>query len=358
MQIFDQLTAQGHEQVVLFSHDDLKAVIAVHNTVLGPALGGVRMWPYANDDDALNDVLRLSRGMTYKAAVAGLNLGGAKAAIIGDPENDKTEALLRSLGRFIHSLGGRFIATTDIGTNADDMETMAEETDRVVGLHSSRGGSGDPSLFTAVGTLHGIRASLNHKFGHTNIGEVSYAVQGTGKTGEHIIRTLSEAGAKVFVSDINHQRVAHVVDTFGAEAVGLNDIYDVDANVFVPCALGSVINEETVERLKCDVVAGSANYQLESSDWGIELEKRGILYAPDFVINAGDLINVATELNGYNADRAHARIARIFDTVTRIFDIAERESISALEAANRMAEERIRTIGRVHAPFSGAPARY
>jgi leucine dehydrogenase len=347
MQIFDTLADYGHEQVVFFQYEDLRAIVAIHSTVMGPALGGLRMWPYANDDDALRDVLRLSRGMTYKAAVSGLNLGGGKAVVIGDPERDKSEALFRALGRFIGSLGGRYITAEDVGTNVD-----YQETDRVVGVHPVHGGSGDPSPFTAYGTMQGIRASLNRKYGHTDVGKLSYAVQGTGHVGEHLIRMLREEGAKVFVSDINDNRVKHVVDTHGAEAVGLNDIYDVDANVFVPCALGGVINAETVERLKCDVVAGSANNQLESDRWGTELEKRGIVYAPDYAINAGGLINVAIELQGYNADRAYAHVGKIYDNITNIFHIAERDGIASFEAADRLAEERIAAIGKVKAPYS------
>ena len=352
MQIFERLVDEGHEQVVLFSHDGLRAIVALHNTALGPALGGVRMWPYASDADAMNDVLRLSRGMTYKAAVCGLNLGGGKAVIIGDPERDKSEALFRAFGRFIGSLGGRYITAEDVGTNVDDMEYVFQETDRVVGVHPVHGGSGDPSPFTAFGTMQGIRASLVRKYGHSNVGELSYAVQGTGHVGEHLVRMLREEGAKVFVSDINDHLVSHVVDTYGAEAVGLNDIYDVDAKVFVPCALGGVINAETVERLKCDVVAGSANNQLESDRWGTELEKRGIVYAPDYAINSGGLINVAIELQGYNAERAYAHVEKIYDTITRIFQIAERDGIASFQAADRLAEERIAAVSRVKAPYS------
>ena len=352
MQIFERLAKQGHEQVVFFNYEGLKAIVAIHSTVMGPALGGLRMWPYANDEDALNDVLRLSRGMTYKAAVSGLNLGGGKAVVIGDPEKDKSEGLFRALGRFIGSLGGRYITAEDVGTTVDDMEYVFQETDRVVGVHPVHGGSGDPSPYTAFGTMQGIRASLNRKYGHTEVGKLSYAVQGTGHVGENLVRMLREEGAKVFVSDINDNRVKHVVDTYGAEAVGLNDIYDVDAKVFVPCALGGVINAETVERLKCDVVAGSANNQLESDRWGTELEKRGIVYAPDYAINAGGLINVAIELQGYNADRAYQHVAKIYDNISNIFAIAERDGIASWQAADRLAEERIATIGKVKAPYS------
>ncbi len=352
MHIFDTLAEQGHEQIVFFSYEGLRAIVAIHNTIMGPALGGLRMWPYASEDDALNDVLRLSRGMTYKAAVSGLNLGGGKAVLIGDPEKDKSEGLFRAFGRFIGSLGGRYITAEDVGTDVEDMEYVFQETDRVVGVHPVHGGSGDPSPYTAFGTMQGIRACLNRKYGHTEAGKASFSVQGAGHVGAHVVRMLRKEGAKVFVCDINDERVQHVVDEYGAEPVPLDDIYDVDAKVFVPCALGGVINADTVERLKVDVVAGSANNQLESENWGTELEKRGIVYAPDYAINAGGLINVAIELQGYNADRAYAHVAKIYNNIDNIFQIAERDGISAWQAADRLAEERIAQISKVKAPFS------
>jgi leucine dehydrogenase len=354
MNLFQQLEGMGHEQVVFFHHKDsgLKAIVAIHNTALGPALGGLRMWPYASDEDALKDVLRLSRGMTYKAAVSGLNLGGGKAVLIGDPAADKSEGLFRAFGRFIGSLGGRYITAEDVGTTVNDMDYIYQETDRVVGVHRVHGGSGDPSPFTAFGTLQGIKACLQKKYGHEDPGKVSFAVQGVGSVGSYLTKFLSEAGAKVFVCDINAERVQQCVDDYGAEAVSMDDIYDVDANVFSPCALGGVINEATLTRLKFDIVAGSANNQLETSAHGTALEDRGILYAPDYAINAGGLMNVAIELQGYDRDRAYRTVSSIRDIIGRIFQLAERDGIPTWKAADRLAEERIAMLTKVKEPYS------
>ncbi len=354
MELFERMAKMGHEQVVVFNYAEtgLKAIVAIHNTTLGPALGGLRMWPYANEEEALVDVLRLSRGMTYKAAVAGLNLGGGKAVLIGDPEKDKSEGLFRALGRFIGSLGGRYITAEDVGTNVNDMDYIYQETDRVVGVHRVHGGSGDPSPFTAYGTLQGIRACLLRKYGHDDPGKLSFAVQGVGHVGYYLTKYLREAGAKVFVCDINETRVEQAVDELGAEAVPLDQIYEVDAKVFSPCALGGVVNEDTVPRLKCDIVAGSANNQLESSEWGTALEERGILYAPDYAINAGGLMNVAIELQGYDRDRAYRTVSTIYDIISNIFNLAERDGIPSWQAADRLAEERIHAISHVKMPYS------
>jgi len=353
MNVFETTDAMGHEQVVFFNHRDsgLKCIVAIHSTILGPALGGLRMWPYASEADALKDVLRLSQGMTYKAAVSGLNLGGGKAVLIGNPETDKSEALFRALGRFIGSLGGRYITAEDVGTNVEDMDLIYQETDRVVGVHEVHGGSGDPSPFTALGTVHGIRACLEKRFGHADFSRVSFAVQGAGHVGQHLVRLLRAEGAKVFVTDINEERVEELVNAYGAEAVPMAQIYDADATVFVPCALGGVVNEDTLPRLKCEIVAGSANNQLESNEWGTELERRGILYAPDYAINAGGLMNCSLELQGYNEERAHRMVATIYNVIRRIFEIAEREALPSWQAADRLAEQRIQAIGRIKLPY-------
>jgi leucine dehydrogenase len=352
--LFQQLGDMGHEQVVFFHHKDsgLKAIVAIHNTALGPALGGLRMWPYASEEEAIKDVLRLSRGMTYKAAVSGLNLGGGKAVLIGNPATDKSEGLFRAFGRFIGSLGGRYITAEDVGTTVNDMDYIYQETDRVVGVHRVHGGSGDPSPFTAFGTLQGIKACLLKKYGHDDPGKVSFAVQGVGSVGSYLTKFLSEAGAKVFVCDISPDRVQQCVDDYGAEAVPMDAIYDVDANVFSPCALGGVINEETLSRLKFDIVAGSANNQLETSAHGTALEERGILYAPDYAINAGGLMNVAIELQGYDRDRAYRTVSSIRDIMGRIFQVADRDGIPTWKAADRLAEERIAMLTKVKEPYS------
>lgn len=353
MNLFEMLGQLGHEQVVFFHHREsgLKCVIAIHSTLLGPALGGLRMWPYASEAHAVRDVLKHSKNMTYRAAIAGLNLGGGKAVIIGNPESDKSEALLRALGRYINSLGGRFIVSEDVGTNVDDMEQIRQETKHVVGVHQVNGGSGDPARFTALGTLHGIRACLEFKYGHADLRRASFAVQGAGQVGHHLVRSLREAGAKVFVTDINDQRVEALVDAYGAEAVPMSQIYDVDATVFSPCALSGVINEDTVPRLRCQIVAGGANNQLDSEELGIELDRRGILYAPDYAINAGGLMNSASELQGYNEERAVQGVARIHGVITRILDLSRRESLPTLSAANRLAQQRIDSLSQVKLPY-------
>ena len=301
MNLFETIHTTEHEQVV-FCHNKeagLKGIIAIHNTTLGPALGGLRMWPYATEQEALDDVLRLSRGMTYKAAVAGLNLGGGKSVLIGDPRKDKSEALFRSFGRFIDSMNGRYITAEDVGIDVNDMEYVFQETDNCVGVHQVHGGSGDPSPFTAFGTLQGIRASLQHKFNNEEVGDYSYAVQGVGHVGFELVKLLRNEGAKVFVTDINEESVQAAVD-LGCEAVGLDDIYDVDADVFCPTALGAIVNEQTIPRFKFKIVCGAANNQLATEECGNELERRGILYAPDYAVNAGGLMNVSIEFEGYN----------------------------------------------------------
>lgn len=354
MELFDTMSERGHEQVVFFQDrpTGLRAIVAIHSTVLGPALGGLRMWPYVNEEEALRDVLRLSRGMTYKAAVSGLNLGGGKAVVIGDPEQDKSEALFRMLGRFIGSLYNRYITAEDVGTTVDDMDYIFQETDRVVGVHEVHGGSGDPSPFTALGTLKGIEACVERKFGHVDLGRLAFGVQGVGHVGRHLVHLLRQRGARVTVTDINDERVQSVVDEYGAAAVPMQNIYEQEMDVFVPCALGGVINEDTVPRLKCGIVAGSANNQLESEAWGTALEERGILYAPDYAINAGGLINVAIELQGYDKERAHRQVSLIYNNLGRIFDIAERDGIPSWQAADRMAEERIAAVGRTKLPYT------
>lgn len=352
MELFATLEKMGHEEVVFFHHQasGLKAIVAIHNTVLGPALGGLRMWPYKSDAEALNDVLRLSRGMTYKAAVSGLNLGGGKAVIIGNPETDKSESFFRALGRFINSLGGRYITAEDVNTSVEDMDFIFQETDHVVGVHPVHGGSGDPSPFTAYGTLQGIRASLMKKYGHTDVGKLSFSVQGVGHVGIHLVRMLREEGAKVFVCDMNEQRVQQAVE-MGAEAVAMDNIYDVDAKVYVPCALGATVNEETIPRLKCEIVAGSANNQLANNECGNELEKRGILYAPDYAINAGGLMNVSIELQGYDRERANRMVSSVYGIIENIYKVAEKEGIPTWQAADHIAEKRIEALGKVKLPY-------
>lgn len=359
--VFESIGTMGHEEVVYCHNKDagLKAIIAIHNTALGPALGGLRMWPYKSEQDALNDVLRLSKGMTYKASVAGLNLGGGKAVIIGDPSKDKSEALFRALGRYINSLNGRYITAEDVGIDVNDMEYVLHETQFVTGVHPVHGGSGDPSPFTAYGTMQGMLASLNHRFGNEEVGRYSYAVQGVGHVGFELVKLLRAAGAKVFVTDINQDQVRRCVDELGCEAVPLDDIYDVEADVYAPCALGGTVNPDTMERFKFKVVCGAANNQLATDECGDELEKRGMIYAPDYAVNAGGLMNVSIELDGYDEERARRMMRSIYYNVGRVFQIAQRDGIPTWRAADRMAEERIAAVGRLKLPHMGyTPPRF
>ena len=353
--LFETIAATGHEQIVYCHSKDagLRAIIAIHNSVLGPALGGLRMWPYKTEAEALNDVLRLSRGMTFKNAVAGLNLGGGKAVIIGDPSKDKSEALFRAFGRFVNSLNGRYITAEDVGIDVNDMEWVFRETEFVTGVHQVHGGSGDPSPFTAFGTLQGLMAALNHRFGNEDVGKYSYAVQGAGHVGLEFIKLLREQNAKVFVTDINKALVQRAVDEYGCTAVGLDEIYDTDAEVYSPCALGGTVNEQTLPRLKCKIICGAANNQLATDAIGDEVEKRGILYAPDYAVNAGGVMNVSLEIDGYNRERAMRMMRTIYYNVGRIFEIAKRDGIPTYKAADRMAEERIATIGKIKLPHMG-----
>ena len=358
--IFETLDTFGHEQVVFCHNKDagLKAIIAIHNTVLGPALGGTRMWPYTSEAEALNDVLRLSRGMTFKNAVAGLNIGGGKAVIIGDPAKDKSEALFRAFGQFVDSLGGRYITAEDVGIDVNDMEYVYRETQYVTGVHQIHGGSGDPSPFTAYGALQGLMATLNKKYGNEDVGKYSYAVQGLGHVGMEYVKLLKERGAKIFVTDINKTLVDKAVSEYGAEAVGTNDIYDVAADVYSPCALGGTVNEQTLPRFKFKVICGAANNQLSTDAIGDEVVKRGILYAPDYAVNAGGVMNVALELDGYNRERAMRMMRTIYHNLTRIYEISDRDGIPTYRAADRLAEERISAIGKLKLPMGRSQPRF
>lgn len=356
--IFESISKTEHEEVVFCHNKDagLKAIIAIHNTVLGPALGGTRMWPYATEQEALNDVLRLSRGMTYKAAVSGLNLGGGKAVIWGDPNKDKSEALFRAFGRFVNSLNGRYITAEDVGIDVNDMEYVLRETEYVTGVHQVHGGSGDPSPFTAFGTLQGLMAALNVKFGNEDVGKYSYAVQGVGHVGMEFVKLLHERGAKIFVTDINKDAVQRAVDEYGAEAVSLDEIYDVPADIYSPTALGGTLNEDTIDRIKAKVICGAANNQLANEAIGDELHRRGVLYAPDYAVNAGGLMNVSLEIDGYNRERAMRMLRTIYFNLGRIFEISQRDGIPTYRAADRMAEERITAIGKLRLPHLGQNA--
>lgn len=357
MRIFEKLGEYNYEQVV-FCHDGstgLRAIIAIHNTTLGPALGGCRMYPYASEDAAVTDALRLARGMTYKAAASGLNLGGGKSVIIGDPQKDKSEALFRSFGRYIETLGGRYITAEDVGTSPEDMANIQVETSFVVGVDKTYGGSGDPSPFTALGVFQGMRACAEERFGTDSLAGRTVAVQGLGHVGYHLCRLLSEAGARLVVADVREESVERVVREFGAEAVEPGEILSVECDVFAPCALGGVLDDRTVPQLRCKVVAGSANNVLLEPRHGEMLAKRGILYAPDYVINAGGVINVADELEGYNEQRATKRVMRIFESIKAVIEVAKRDGVPTHVAADTLAIERVEEIGNMVRLHTGHP---
>lgn len=342
-----QMGTFDHEQVV-FCNDKstgLKAIIAIHNTVLGPALGGTRMWNYATEAEALTDVLRLSRGMTYKAAISGLNLGGGKAVIIGDSRKDKSEALFRRFGKFVESLGGKYITAEDVGINPMDMAYVNMETKSVVGLP---GRSGDPSPVTAFGVYSGIKACLKERFGNDSLAGKKVSVQGVGHVGESLVEYLTKDGAKVFITDIHEDSLKEVAAKYKATAVGIDEIYDLDVDVYAPCALGATVNDATLPRLKCSIIAGAANNQLkDESVHGKAVMEKGILYAPDFLINAGGLINCYHEIHGYNRDAALNQASNIYNTMNTIFKLSKEKGIPTYLAANQIAEERIKSIGQI-----------
>ncbi|CAM3804061.1 Leu/Phe/Val dehydrogenase [Alkalicoccus chagannorensis] len=353
MNLFSKMEVQDYEQVVVCQDREsgLKAIIAIHDTTLGPALGGTRMWTYASEEDAFEDALRLSKGMTYKNAAAGLNLGGGKTVIIGDPKKDKNEAMFRAFGRFIQGLNGRYITAEDVGTTVEDMDLVYAETDYVTGVSPAFGSSGNPSPVTAYGVYVGMKAAAKEAFGSDSLEGKTVAVQGIGNVAYNMCRYLHEEGAKLIVTDIHEQSVERAVKDFGAEAVHVDDIYSVDCDIFSPCALGAVINDDTLPKLKASVVAGAANNQLHESRHGEELKKKGIVYAPDYVINSGGVINVADELLGYNRDRAMKKVETIYDNILKIFEIAHRDGIASYAAADRMAEERIETMRKSRRQF-------
>ena len=351
MKTFKSMEKYQYEQV-MYCYDEpsgLKAIIVIHDTTLGPALGGARMWNYENEDAALEDALRLARGMTYKNAAAGLNLGGGKAVIIGDPKSDKSEALFRAFGRYVQSLNGRYITAEDVGTTEQDMDYINMETDFVTG--TSIGGGGDPSPVTALGIYQGMKAAAEEVFGTDSLANKTIAVQGVGQVAYQLCKYLHEENAKLIVTDINEEAVHRAVQNFGAQAVGPDEIYDVDCDIYSPCALGGTINDDTIDRLKAKVIAGSANNQLLESRHGEILFEKGIVYAPDYVINSGGVINVSEELRGYNRERALKRVNTIYSILKTVFRISKEENIPTSVAADRMAEDRIKSITHLNTKF-------
>ncbi|MBI4330060.1 MAG: Glu/Leu/Phe/Val dehydrogenase [Chloroflexi bacterium] len=343
MQILEHMQEQGYEQL-LYSVDrtaGLKCLICIHDTTLGPALGGVRMWTYEKEEDAVQDALRLARAMTYKSSAAGLDLGGGKAVLIGNPWKDKSEALFKSLGRAVASLGGRYIATDDVGTTMKDLEYIRTQTPFVTGLPFHLGGSGDSTMPTAHGVLRAMEACAKEVWGKTDLKGKTVAIQGVGKVGANLAQLLHQAGAILTVADINKAAVKAIVKETGAAIVGPDEIASVKCDVFAPCALGGVINSRSIGRLQCQVVCGAANNQLENDSSGDEIRQRGVLYCPDYIANAGGVINLALELTGYDADVAYQKIEGIFETASEVISRSKRQRIATAKAADLMAEERV-----------------
>ncbi|WP_066060705.1 branched-chain amino acid dehydrogenase [Neobacillus soli] len=353
MEIFKYLEKYDYEQVV-FCQDKqsgLKAIIAIHDTTLGPALGGTRMWTYASEEAAIEDALRLAKGMTYKNAAAGLNLGGGKTVIIGDPRKDKNEAMFRAFGRYIQGLNGRYITAEDVGTTVADMDLIHEETDYVTGISPAFGSSGNPSPVTAYGVYRGMKAAAKEAFGSDSLEGRVVAIQGVGNVAYTLCEYLHKEGAQLIVTDINKEAVNRAVEAFGARAVDPDEIYGVECDIYAPCALGATINDDTIPQLKARVIAGSANNQLKDTRHGDTIHEMGIVYAPDYVINAGGVINVADELYGYNQERAMKKVEQLYATIEKVIEISKRDGIPTYVAADRMAEERIDRIRNSRSQF-------
>ena len=342
--VFGQLSFDNHEQIVFCNDKDtgLKAIIGIHNTILGPALGGTRMWKYENEWEALNDVLRLSRGMTFKSAITGLNLGGGKAVIIGDSKIDKTPEMIAKFGQYVNSLSGKYITAEDVGTTTQDMDLIRENTKFVTGVSIEKGGSGNPSPVTAYGVYMGMKAAAKYKFGTDVLEGKKILVQGIGHVGETLVDYLTAEGAKVIISDINEIRLQEIGNKYGAEIYHGDDLYSADVDIYAPCALGATINNDTIRRIKAKVIAGAANNQLANENiHGAILKEMGIAYAPDFLINAGGIINVYSELVGYDNAESMRKTENIYNTTLEIFDYADANNITTHQAALTIAQNRI-----------------
>jgi len=349
--IFDYMERYDYEHIFLCQDRGLnfKAIVAIHDTTLGPATGGCRMWQYENEMDAIEDALRLARGMTYKYAAAGVNLGGGKAVIIGDPHRNDREPIFRLLGRFIDRLGGLYITGEDVGTTLKDMEYIRMETEFVVTLPSYLGGAGDIAPMTAFGVIRAMQACCKRVFSNDSLEGKVVAVQGLGAVGHNIVAQLTELGARVIVTDIDKEKITEMVEKHGVESVAPQAIYDVDADIFCPCALGGIINDDTVDRLKCKIICGSANNQLKEERHGNLLEEKGLVYAPDYIANAGGTIfdTDRLETGTVNNERGKERVSRIYENMQKVFEIADRDHIPTYKAADRMAEERIQQVAQV-----------
>jgi leucine dehydrogenase len=356
MMTFEKMYSMGHEEVVFFQDKTcgLKAIIAIHDTTLGPALGGTRMWPYASEEEALIDVLRLSKGMTYKAAVSGLNLGGGKAVIIGDPKKDKSEALFRAFGRLVESLNGRYITAEDVNIGVEDIEHIFTETNYVTGVALHHGGSGNPAPYTALGVFRGIEASCQKVYGSRNLKGRSVAIQGVGSVGFELAKLLNEAGASIHFTDINEKGIERMKQALpGAKFVSGLEIFSAPVDIYAPCALGASVNDETIGMLKCKIVAGAANNQLKEDRHGQALKDRGILYAPDYLINAGGLMNVSIEFEGWSDTKSKRMIDTIFDTTLKVFNISDEQGITVNKAADVLAEKRLESIRHIKSSYLG-----
>ncbi|SMO70812.1 Leu/Phe/Val dehydrogenase [Melghirimyces algeriensis] len=354
--IFELMEEDGHEQVVFFRHpgSGLKAIVAIHDTTMGPALGGCRMVPYSSTDDALKDALRLSKGMTYKCGLADVDFGGGKAVLIGNPETDKTPELFRAFGRLIGGLRGRFYTGTDMGTMPEDFVHAARESESFVGLPESHGGSGDTSVPTAFGVMQGFRATARHLWGTDSLKGRVIAIQGVGKVGARLVEQLMEEGAHCIVADISLSRMERIQSRYpDIRLMDVSEIHRVDCDIFAPCAVGGVINDETLDELSCQAVVGSANNQLEKDEHGDALHQKGILYAPDYLVNAGGLIQVADELEGFHHERVMAKTKEIHDMLLRIYEVSQKENIPTCRAADQLVLERLRQVSDLRRIFLG-----
>jgi leucine dehydrogenase len=353
--VFDQMEKYGHEQVI-FNYDKatgLKAIVAIHDTTLGPALGGCRMWNYETEQTALSDALRLSRGMTYKCAVAGVSHGGGKTVIIGDPRNDKSDELFQALGTYIETLKGRFYTGTDVGTVGMDFVSAAKQSKYLVGLPEEYGGSGNSAIITAFGVWRGVKATAREAFGSDSLNNLTIAVQGLGKVGYNLLSRLHKEGAKLIVTDVYEESVRKVKEEYPDITVVLPDeIYGVECDIFSPNALGAILNDQTIPLLKCKAICGAANNQLAEPRHGDAIQERGILYAPDYIANAGGLIQVADELKGYNKERAFKNASLIYDILLQVYATSKQENLPTYKAADRMIESRIDKIGRIKRKYT------
>lgn len=356
MLTLEKMYSMGHEEVVFFQDKTcgLKAIVGIHDTTLGPALGGTRMWPYESEEDALVDVLRLSRGMTYKNAISGLNLGGGKAVIIGDPKKDKSEALFRSFGRFIESLNGRYITAEDVNTTVEDIEHIFTETNYVTGVAQQYGGSGNPAPYTALGVFRGIEASVTKAFGSRSLKGKTVAIQGVGSVGFELSKLLAEAGANLIYTDVSERGIQKMKEAFPhAKYVSPQEIFSVACDVYAPCALGASVNDDTIPQLKAKIVCGAANNQLKEDRHGLILKEKNILYAPDYLVNAGGVMNVSIEFEGWADSKSRRMIDTIYDKTLEVFRISEEQNIPVNKAADVMAENRISSMKNIKNSYLG-----